>query len=863
MGRRRVIGASAEMTRSPREASPGRTASARSISVTARSAKALPALGDGFVLLRGSSGQAGDVAAAARRPGERRARGASGSRRRDRRRAARRARSQRRRAARGARRRPCDRRREGARGRAPPARAPARRGDPDDAQRRRDDRRASPRRRRRPEAPRRATRDRRQRPRAQRLAAAATQLAASAANALGHAAEGPATTRSSPVPAFAGREAAFLIAEAYADPDDPDRATLALGALLSGYSIDANGYGLHHVLSQTLARLTPAWHGQANAAMLPHTLLALARRGATGAGEMIGLAAGLAQRARRGASARPWRDGGAARRVRRRGRRARRARQHAAARRPRRAARAVRRRVLIGAAGQSPALRGRSRPPAADRRDRLRAVALLVRRGAPRRDRRAGRPRAKRRRPRRRQRQRLRRRRARARRRRLGLRSHSRRDRDGDRARDRPRAGDRREPAERARGAARGRRARPRPLGVRLQARSARDLAWRTSSSCCAPPSRCCAAIRASCAATPRARAAACAPRSCRARAPRARRSASSAARRSRSSPSTATSCRCGRTRARTAVRAHAPAGNTCCRFELAAHAPRVAAEAIELLSAPPCPAGRATIVLDGDQLALQIHESIGHALELDRMLLGEAAYAGTSWVTARDLGGLRYGSDALNITADATLPGGLGSFGWDDEGVAAARTPLIEEGILRGGAVRSPVRRGDRPRALRRLRARRRLRAPADRAHDERLDRARRGRHACRPDRRHGRRPVPRDEPLVVDRRPPPAVSVRDRGRARDPRRRARPAAAQPVLRRHHAPLLGRHGRRLLGGRVAAAGPRQLRQGRAGAVDARLARRGARALSRRRRSGSRERARARSTIAERALAVAGAGDAR
>jgi len=123
------------------------------------------------------------------------------------------------------------------------------------------------------------------------------ELAASAANALGHAAEGPATSRSSPVPAFAGREAAFLIAEAYADPDDPDRPTLALGALLSGYSIDANGYGLHHVLSQTLARLTPAWHGQANAAMLPHTLLALARRGATGAGEMIGLAAGLAQRA--------------------------------------------------------------------------------------------------------------------------------------------------------------------------------------------------------------------------------------------------------------------------------------------------------------------------------------------------------------------------------------------------------------------------------------------------------------------------------------------------------------------------------------------------------------------------------------
>ncbi|MGZ6694123.1 MAG: TldD/PmbA family protein [Solirubrobacteraceae bacterium] len=119
--------------------------------------------------------------------------------------------------------------------------------------------------------------------------------------------------------------------------------------------------------------------------------------------------------------------------------------------------------------------------------------------------------------------------------------------------------------------------------------------------------------------------------------------------------------------------------------LDLAAHAPRVAAEAIELLSAPSCPAGRATIVLHGEQVALQVHESIGHALELDRILLGEASYAGTSWVRPGDVGaGLRYGSEHLNVTADATLPGGLGSFGWDDEGVAGTRTPLIEAGELR-----------------------------------------------------------------------------------------------------------------------------------------------------------------------------------
>jgi TldD protein len=89
------------------------------------------------------------------------------------------------------------------------------------------------------------------------------------------------------------------------------------------------------------------------------------------------------------------------------------------------------------------------------------------------------------------------------------------------------------------------------------------------------------------------------------------------------------------------------------------------------------------TVILQGEQLSLQVHESNGHALELDRMLLGEASYAGTSWVKPADLGSLRYGSSLLNITADATLPGGLGTFAWDDEGVAGARTPLVQEGVL------------------------------------------------------------------------------------------------------------------------------------------------------------------------------------
>jgi len=119
--------------------------------------------------------------------------------------------------------------------------------------------------------------------------------------------------------------------------------------------------------------------------------------------------------------------------------------------------------------------------------------------------------------------------------------------------------------------------------------------------------------------------------------------------------------------------------------LDLPGNGGRVADQAVALLAAPPCPAGPTTVVIDSEQVALQLHESIGHALELDRMLGYEAAYAGTSWVRPTDLGALRYGSDGLNVTADATLPGALGTYGWDDEGVPAQRTPLIEGGRLVG----------------------------------------------------------------------------------------------------------------------------------------------------------------------------------
>jgi alcohol dehydrogenase class IV len=100
----------------------------------------------------------------------------------------------------------------------------------------------------------------------------AHELAASAANSLGHAVEAPATRGISPVPVLAAREAARLLAA------DDDRDALALGALLSGYALDFTGIGLHHVLSQSLARFAGMWHGFANAAMLPHTTAALRLR---------------------------------------------------------------------------------------------------------------------------------------------------------------------------------------------------------------------------------------------------------------------------------------------------------------------------------------------------------------------------------------------------------------------------------------------------------------------------------------------------------------------------------------------------------------------------------------------------------
>jgi TldD protein len=111
--------------------------------------------------------------------------------------------------------------------------------------------------------------------------------------------------------------------------------------------------------------------------------------------------------------------------------------------------------------------------------------------------------------------------------------------------------------------------------------------------------------------------------------------------------------------------------------------AERVASEAVDLLSAKDCPSEMTTLVLDSSQVVLQVHESVGHPIELDRVLKMEEAYAGTSFIEPADRGRLRYGSDKVTITADASMPGGLGTFGYDDEGVPAQRVVVVEDGIF------------------------------------------------------------------------------------------------------------------------------------------------------------------------------------
>ncbi len=117
--------------------------------------------------------------------------------------------------------------------------------------------------------------------------------------------------------------------------------------------------------------------------------------------------------------------------------------------------------------------------------------------------------------------------------------------------------------------------------------------------------------------------------------------------------------------------------------LDLMGNVDRIADEAVALLAADPCPAGTRDLILDSSQLALQIHESCGHPTELDRALGSEISLAGGSFLQPGLLGKLRYGSPHVDLVADSTSAGGMGTFGWDDEGVAAGKHQLVREGLF------------------------------------------------------------------------------------------------------------------------------------------------------------------------------------
>ncbi|HPF15897.1 MAG TPA: TldD/PmbA family protein, partial [Planctomycetota bacterium] len=119
--------------------------------------------------------------------------------------------------------------------------------------------------------------------------------------------------------------------------------------------------------------------------------------------------------------------------------------------------------------------------------------------------------------------------------------------------------------------------------------------------------------------------------------------------------------------------------------MQLVETAPRMGEEAAALCSAPPCPTGEFTMILGGSQLALQIHESVGHPTEADRIFDHEIDFAGSSFVRPEMVGTHRYGSDQVTLEANSQLAHGLDTRGWDDEGVPSQRWPIVDKGILKG----------------------------------------------------------------------------------------------------------------------------------------------------------------------------------
>ena len=252
--------------------------------------------------------------------------------------------------------------------------------------------------------------------------------------------------------------------------------------------------------------------------------------------------------------------------------------------------------------------------------------------------------------------------------------------------------------------------------------------------------------------------------------------------------------------------------------MDLAGNAERTANEAIALLTADRCPADlTTTLIIGGSQLGLQIHESCGHAIELDRVMGSEAAYAGTSFLTTEKLHNFNYGSEQINITADSIRVPGLGSFGWDDEGVPAQSTPIVREGRFVGYLMSRETASTLGLASNGTMRAASWNRIPLIRMTNVSLEPGELG--AGRPDCGHRRRHPDGHEPLLVHRRPALQLPVRHRGRLRNQEGQTGPSVAQLHLYRHHAGVLEFLRRRLQCQPLDHVGHAQLRQRAAGAV--------------------------------------------
>ena len=225
--------------------------------------------------------------------------------------------------------------------------------------------------------------------------------------------------------------------------------------------------------------------------------------------------------------------------------------------------------------------------------------------------------------------------------------------------------------------------------------------------------------------------------------------------------------------------------------WKLVDNARRIAEETVALHKADQCPEGVFTIILDSSQLGLQIHESIGHPIELDRVLGMEANFAGTRFLTLDKLRTLRYGSDLVNAVADATPEHGpgLGTFAFDDEGVPAQSPRIIRNGLFPGYLSSRETAARHRRATIERHDARRRLEPPAHDPHDQHQPPAgTKAAHARRTDPVYRRRHPHADQQDLVDRRQALQLPVRLRNRVGDQKRQA-PQHAQESHRTQASP--------------------------------------------------------------------------